>query len=296
MKPLLALCLLFVAISPLFGGEDPHVDPIRKAVDASEWKDALELAEKWVSEEPGSAEAHYWLAISLRSKMEAVSKIRAMASVGKYTNALERALEIDPKLVDALQEHIGYLIHAPGIAGGDRKNARVEISALQKIEPVAAQEMRFELAVVEENPDEQMAALRALRSLEPDNPTYGFQEALLKIQEAQYEDAEKLLLEAEKTDVDEVALAASYQRARWRVIANREVPVALDLLTSYLVERGDGDLLYAPMRAAAFWRIGLAHELLGDRQAAIEALETSVQLDPDFKQAAKDLKRVRRGG
>jgi tetratricopeptide (TPR) repeat protein len=291
---LLLLALILAAGLPALAN-DSRVEPIQAAVDASEWKEAFELAEEWVSDEPENPEAHYWLAISLRVKMELVSKIRAMASVDNYTEAMERAIALDPKHIDARQEHIGYLIHAPGIAGGDRDQAREEIEALEKIDPVAALQMRLELFRKEEDREGQTATLKALQALEPENALYGLQEAGLLVAVEHYDKAEPLLLEAQDSDDLGVALAARYQRARWRVIANREIPVARDLLLAYLDDRGNAALTYAPSRAAAYWRLGLAYEGLGDKEAAIEALEESVHLEPDFKLAAKDLKRLKRG-
>jgi hypothetical protein len=42
----------------------------------------------------------------------------------------------------ARQERIGYLIFAPGIAGGNLDRARDEISALREIDAAAADEMQ----------------------------------------------------------------------------------------------------------------------------------------------------------
>jgi tetratricopeptide (TPR) repeat protein len=286
---------LLLLVSTLAPAGDTRIDPIQSAMEATEWKEALDLAEQWVDEEPESSVAHYWLALALRTKMETVSKIRAIASVDNYTEALERAIVLDPKNIDALQEHIGYLIHAPGIAGGDRDQAREEIGALEKVDPVAALEMRIELFRKEEDTTGQIATLKQLRLLEPENAAYDLEAALLLIETEDYEEAERLLLDTQASDEPGVALAGRYYRARWRVIAERDLGTARDLLIAYIEARGDGPLSYAPSKAAAYWRLGLAYDGLGERSAAIEALETSIELDPDFKPAAKDLKRLRRG-
>jgi hypothetical protein len=99
-----------------------------------------------VQSEPDSAEAHFWLALSLRAKIESVSGPRALFSVPRYRRALDRAIELDPSHIEARQERIGYLIFAPGIAGGNRDAARAEITALEAVDESAAAEMRRVLA------------------------------------------------------------------------------------------------------------------------------------------------------
>ena len=165
---------------------------------------------------------------------------------------------------------------------------------LEGIDPIAAQQMRLELFRKEEDREGQVATLAKLRALDPARASYGLEEASLLIAEEEYDDAEPLLIEAQDSGELDVALAARYQRARWRVIANREILVARDLLLAYLGDRGDTTLTYAPSRAAAYWRLGLAYEALGERAEAVESMEASLRLEPDFKLAAKDLKRLRR--
>jgi hypothetical protein len=61
-------------------------------------------------------------------------------------------VELDPMHVLARQERIGFLIYAPGIAGGDLERAREEIDALRNIDGAAADEMQQQLALrVEKN-------------------------------------------------------------------------------------------------------------------------------------------------
>jgi hypothetical protein len=137
------------AASTAFAGDAP-VDAIRTAIDDGAWKKAVSLARTWADDEPDSAAAHFWLALSLRTKIEAVSGPRALLNVPRYRRALDRAIALDPSHIEARQERIGYLIFAPGIAGGNRGRARDEIVALEAIDEAAAAEMRQVLASSEE--------------------------------------------------------------------------------------------------------------------------------------------------
>lgn len=48
-----------------------------------------------------------------------------------------------------------------------------------------------------------------------------------------------------------------------------------------------------PSHAVARWQLALLYEKMGREDEAIRELETAVQLDPDFEEAKKDLKRVK---
>jgi hypothetical protein len=139
---------------------------IEHSLETSAWRRAVELASDWVKDEPDNADAHFWLALSLRSKMESVSRLRAVASVRRYARSLDRAIALDPDHVRARQERIGYRIFAPGIAGGDRETAREEIETLHEIDEVAAWQMRAVLADAEGDAEALSAALERLRQLD----------------------------------------------------------------------------------------------------------------------------------
>jgi hypothetical protein len=141
---------------------------IEHALATSSWRRAVELASEWVDDEPNSADAHFWLALSLRSKMESVSRLRALASVRRYVRSLDRAIALDPDHVRARQERIGYRIFAPGIVGGDLDRAREEIAELHAIDELAAWQMRAVLADAEGDSQAMSEALHRLRELDPD--------------------------------------------------------------------------------------------------------------------------------
>ncbi|MEM9303652.1 MAG: tetratricopeptide repeat protein [Pseudomonadota bacterium] len=292
-RSLLALICLTLPLTAF--GLEARIEPVESAIDAGDWKRAIKLAEDWVDDDPDNALAQYWLAVSRRVKMENVNRMRAMATIGGYKRALTRAIELDPQLVDARAERIGFLIHAPGIAGGDRDEARREIEALRAIDPREAADMQLELARVEEDMDGVLAALEQIQALEPERDGVKIEVALIHISQSRYQDAEELLLACADSDEPGVSLGAQYQRARWRVIAEEDTTTAATLLENYLTTRGDEDLPYAPDRSAAFWRLGLAQEMNGQQDLALSSLEQSVALNDEFEPAQEDLKRMQRG-
>ena len=267
---------------------------IEQAIAKNDWDTAEEIAEDLTDQFPRDSEAYYLLALAIRNKMENVSSMRALMNTGDYNDALDKAISLDPSNVKALNEQIGYLIFAPGVAGGDREEAAEKIKHLQRVSPIDAARMSLSLASAEENTDKQIQALDSLIQLEPDNKQHPITKAIIFINQKKYPEADTLLEQVEQGAEERHALAALYQRARWRIIAKQEFNLSEQWLRDYIkrfpaLDNQNG----IPDLSAAYWRLGLALELSNDKPAAVEALKTSVELNPEFKEAKKDLKRLR---
>ena len=267
---------------------------IQQAIAENDWDTAEEIAQELTEQFDQEAEAHYLLALALRNKMENVSSMRALMNTGDYQDALEKAIQLDPNHLDARTEQIGFLIQAPGVAGGDRKQAAEKIQQLKPIHALSAAQMALQLASAEKKPQQQLQAIEEIIRLEPDNNRHHFTKGILLIDQKKYPAAEIALKQAEADQDQQLVLAALYQRARWRILAHQETQSAAQWLKDYIQRypalEKTNDL---PDLSAAYWRLGLAYELNGDQPAAVSALETSVKLNPKFKLAKKDLKRLR---
>ncbi|WP_395377016.1 hypothetical protein [Marinicella sp. W31] len=267
---------------------------IQQAISENDWDTAEEIAEELTEQFSHEAEAYYLLALAIRNKMENVSSMRALMNTGDYQEALEKAIQLDPQHLEARTEQIGFLIQAPGVAGGDRELAAEKIKQLKPIHALRAAQMSLQLASAEEKPEQQLLAIDEVINLEPENKRHMITKGILLMNQKQYSAADKALEQAEADTDQSVALAALYQRARWRILADQETQLSAQWLQDYIqrypqLENTDG----LPDLGAAYWRLGLAHELSGDQAAALSALKTSVELNPDFKPAKKDLKRLR---
>ncbi len=121
---------------------------VQNALKVNDWDTALDLAEDLVDDYPQNAAAHYLLASAIRVKMQDVSQVRAMFSLGDYKEALAKAIELDPGNVDARTEEIGFYMMAPGIAGGDKELAAEKIKSLKAVDKLKGLEMEAQLAGV----------------------------------------------------------------------------------------------------------------------------------------------------
>jgi tetratricopeptide (TPR) repeat protein len=93
-----------------------------------------DLGKQAVKLQPDSSEAHYWYAVALRQRMSQVGKLKAMTMIGDYKEELATAIRLDPGNLDAREEEIGFLLSAPGIAGGDVDKAKPKIEELKGLD------------------------------------------------------------------------------------------------------------------------------------------------------------------
>ena len=99
-----------------------------------DYEEGIRYGKQAVKVSPDSAEAHFQYAVALRIKMSKVSKVKAMFSLGTYKSELKQALELEPDHTEARNEQIGFLVNAPGVAGGDLDQAWQRALELEKLD------------------------------------------------------------------------------------------------------------------------------------------------------------------
>jgi len=289
------LLILQMSCMQAIGVTNDQSEAVKSALKNNKWSKAMDLAEDLVDEFPNNADAHYLFARSIRVKMEAVSQVRAMFSIGDYKKSLSKAIQLNPRHLDARTEEIGFYVFAPGIAGGDKELAKKKIDALHLIDPVKGFEMDLLLAESNQNRVKQIQITDQLISLKPNDPKLKMNKAGLYLNQKNYQKAELALLDLSNQQFgQDWQLAANYQRAKWRILAKQDIDLSIELLTTYknTIETVKSEI-NLPNKAASLWRLALAYEIQGKQDVAIDMLKQSVKLDKTFEQAVKDLKRLR---
>jgi len=228
---------------------------------------------------PESAEAHYRYAEALRIKMSRVSKLRALFSVGPYKDAFRRAIELDPKHVLARREEIGYLTYAPSIAGGDTAEARRRIDELMAIDWHTGMMCRAQVEARDENFEAALSDYAELLSRHPKDGECGMELAVLLEQLGRSEEAQGVVSRIVRTADAALAASALHLRARSRTRGPYQPEQAAELLLRFIDALADA-AEQAPARSAAYWRLGNAYKHQGRPEAAREAYEKALELDP----------------
>jgi tetratricopeptide (TPR) repeat protein len=286
---------------------------------------ALPLAEKAVSIDPNNARYHLRLASICISLGQKAGIFKGLGLAHRFRDEAEKAVSLDPKYVDAREALMEFYFQAPGIAGGNKKKAWATAGEIGQIDAVRGLLAQASLAAKEKNPSKQedfyqkaLAAapyeVRVLRTLA------GFYVSDLR---KKYDLAEKYALEALKLDETRVGpyvvLAIAYATGeRWQdldtamaraeknvpddygphyqagkvlLLSGKDLPRAERYFRKYLTMEPEGG---EPNHAAAHWRLGLVLEKEGKKPEAIAEMEEALRVQPEFKQAKEDLKRLKK--
>lgn len=285
---------------------------------------ALNLLRQAVKLEPSNSDAHVFLAEAYAQKIQHAGFFDKMGMAKTIRKESERAVASDPKNLDALELLMEFHMDAPGIIGGNKDKAtelaaRIGVldsvrgafarSAIAAHEKHYAEEKQFQLEAVEQNPDSYDALVSAARLYLSDrwldyraasefaaraiaiNPTRVRGYSLLAESYAGLDKLHSLadlLAHAEAEVPDDLA---PYFYAGQRLLRTGKDPaLAEQYLRKYLTQEPEGE---SPTLGEAHWRLGQALELQGRKDDAVHQIEEAVRMNPDLKEARKDLKRLR---
>jgi len=291
---------------------------------AGDLEAALSLAEKACELAPRNAEHRYLLAGIYGQQAQKASVFGKLGFARRFQREAEAAIELDPGQVEARMGLIEFHLQAPGIAGGDKQEARRLAAEIGQIDPASGYLAQIRIARREERDAEVPGLYQKLAAVQ--SPSYSTLLSLASYygadEQKQYERATSLALEARELDPGRAgaysALAALYSlQKRWSeldaLLAQAEANVADNPSPYYQAARtliqSDSDLPRAerylrryltrepepgaPTHAHAWWRLGNALEKQGRKPEAIQALSTAARLTPDLEEAQKDLKRLK---
>jgi tetratricopeptide (TPR) repeat protein len=285
--------------------------------------EAVKLAETAVSLDPKYAAAQRELGDLYCSQAEKASVFKQIGLAHKCKSAFEAAVSLDPKDPANVEDLVGYLVQAPGIAGGDKKRAGELAAAIVKVDgargyliqaEIAANEKQepgpFYQKAVEADPGNYTARmalaiyymstghdlaqaerqLRAALESKPDCVRAYRQLAIVLAVQNRLDETASLLARAESAIPDDLS---PYFSAGNNMMAHKiDLPRAETYLKKYLAEtrEPEGE---SPSLAQAHRSLGLTYEKEGRKIEAIGELQTALRLKPDFEAAKQDLKRMK---
>lgn len=278
---------------------EPHCEPalehlaaVEAAVSAEDLRQAQRQADRAIDTAPDCVQSHMAMINVLQQRLSDAGGLSAMGLSRRYRRAVADTLALDPNHVGARSAEIGYLIHAPGIAGGDRERAEARIESLSTIDPLAGAQMGLELARANSDSDAMIAALQQLIEIAPDPSGARIELAYRFIRAERYEDAEaSLLLWPEGTP--QIEGERAYYRGALRVLGGFDLEAVEPFLTQALEVEREGDAAARASRDASIWgMIGGAREGLGDLDRAREAYTQALALNPENSRATEGLARL----
>ncbi len=223
------------------------------ALRADDPEAAVKHHEKAVALDPASSNYQWRLGDAYGRAAQKAGVFSKMGLAGKCRTAYEKAVDLDPKNLDARSSLMSYYQQAPGIAGGGMDKALLQAQEIKKLDAGRGRFAYATLYLADKKYNQAFAEFEEVLKAKPDD------------------------------------YAALFQTGRLAAISGERLDRGLDVLRQCLaMTPPEGQ----PPHAAAHWRIGVILEKKGDKAGARTAYEASLKLDPKFPQAIESLKKL----
>lgn len=242
--------------------------------------EAIKYAEQCVSSQPANARCHLALGNALGWKAMAGGILSAMGYAGDIRDAFKKAVELDPRNLDARFSLLQFYMMAPSIAGGGSGKASDLAAATAPLAPEAAKLMHAMIEVNGGNLGKAEASANAVRPGSDDDLNERHEALLASI-------AGKYLNEKKLADVERAVQAAlrhypasemaAFLGARLRQEQGRH----RDALAGFEA------LLAKHSRSYILYRMGQSHQALGDKARAVAAFEKALAGSPTLNAKQK---------
>ncbi len=225
----------------------------RIALQRDDHEKAVAHLEKAVALSPADARYHLRLGDAYGRSAQKAGMFSKMGLAGKCRASYEKAVELDPKNIDARFSLMSYYQQAPGIVGGGLDKALAQAQEIKRLDPA-----RGRMAI-----------------------------AGVYVSEKKYTEAFAEFDDALKEKPGDYA--ALFQTGRLAAITGERLAGGLEALRQCLTQTPPEN---QPGHAAAHWRIGNILEKQSDRPGARAAYEAALKVDPKFPQAIEALKKL----
>ena len=281
-------CLVaFACTAALLHAGTPNEDAVA-LYKSKQYPAAREAFDKIAAADPANAEAQYYLGVLAEKRGDtdegvrrleiattlapknstyflelggaygsAIKKAGLLSQLGlakKCGAALEKAVELAPDSIDARNGLISYYRSAPSFAGGSMSKAYEQAAEIKKRDPMVGAYAYSQLYLADKKYDDAFSVLEEALKVQPDNYI-----ALYSIGRTAAETGLRL-------DRGEQTLRRCLELTPGR---------------------------NEPGPAAVQWRLGNIEEKRGQKDAARLDYETALKVDPDFKQAADSLAKLK---
>jgi tetratricopeptide (TPR) repeat protein len=285
MRPFLPVLAALIVL-PLFA-QTPLLDQGRAAMARADAGAAATLFEKAVAQNPKSAEAHYLLGTAYGSQAQQASIFGQASLAAKTKDEFEKAVALDPNLLDARYGLVEFYAMAPGIVGGSYEKAFAQAAEIKKHDPLMAHRAAAFIYTHQQKMDdarnEYLAEVREFPKSARAHIDLGVSYILAKNYKAAADEFETA------ASVEPAYMPVHFRLGQASVITNSNYARGEESLRKYLAYTPKPD---EPSQARAHYWLGQIFEKQGKKAEAKASFATSLKLNPNQKDVAEALKRV----
>jgi tetratricopeptide (TPR) repeat protein len=201
----------------------------------------------------------------------------------KIKKSMEHSLAFDPENLDALESLVQFHIQAPGIAGGDKGEAKILVAKIAKLDALKGHIIGASLAAIEEDYAQAFTHLDQALILSPDNTDIYMGMAGITVAQEKYAEAIPLFEHCLQVEPDN--FNCRYQLGKAAQIGDIEDEKAIAAFQAVIASKPD-DVSYT---AYSYYRMGNVYKQNGDIAAAKKNYQLALKAD-DIKPARKALK------
>jgi len=253
------------------------------------WDSAISYGERAVSLQSNDSQYHLWLGRAYGQKAAEIGNPLSAAGLArKAKNEFERAVELNPANVSARSDLSEYYIEAPGFMGGGLNKARNQASAVQSLDPAAADWIRAIAAEKEKKYGDAENSLKAAIASAQNPAQYWISLASFYRQRGRLDDMQNAidsaLRQPQRPSVTYYDAASELLQAGWNY------PAAAKYVKTYL---SSGALVEDAPAFRAHYLLGQIYEKSGDKANASAEYQASLSLASGFDRARKALDQLR---
>ncbi|RPH33009.1 MAG: tetratricopeptide repeat protein [Bacteroidales bacterium] len=256
----------------------------RISVDEKNFDDAAEFFEEAVDANDKIAEYHLWLGDTYGTIAQSANMLKQGMLAPKMKSAWEKAVSIDPTLIDARQSLIQFYLQAPSFMGGSIDKAKEMAKEIIKIKPADGHLQMGNIYLKENNPQ---AAEKEYNEAIKADPTYISILGSFYLNQKQYDKAFAFFEDAVKKNSTDYK--SIYQIGKTCALSGQKLDRGEECLKKYL---GYTPKKNEPSHAGANMRLAQVYEKQGKKAEAKKLFESAYKTDATLKEAKEGLERL----